>query len=174
MPTYTYIHRYIYACTHIIYNVHKYVYMHILALFLSSLFLFHRFLSISRSLSLSRSVSLFLSSLPLSLAVSLQVFVTWYLYVSRKRVRSFCSSQTFSVFLSLSLFLSRSLALSFSFLCIHICTYQSWEACTQPQSSGFTLGNSLASISATHSLRCLIPAAATAVNVPSFQRVCVE
>ena len=178
--TYTQIYRYTHSsictCTHIIYDIHIYVCMYILTLFLSSLFLSHLFLSLSRSLSLSHSVSLFpgLFSLPLSLAVSLQVFVTWYLYVSRTRARLFCSSQTFSVFLSLSLFLSCSLALSFSFFCIHICTYQSWEACTQPHLSGFTLGNSLASISATRSLRCLIPAAATTVNLTSFQRVCVE
>jgi len=171
---YIHTHRYIYTCTHIIYNILKYVYMYILALFFSSLFLSHLFLSLARSLSLSRSVSLFLSFLPLSLAVSLQVFVTWYFYLSRRRARSFSSTQTFSVFLSLSFFLSRSLALSFSFLCIHICTYQSWEVCTQPHLSGFNLVNSLASISATRSLRCLIPAAATTVNLPTFQRVCVE
>ena len=117
--------------------------MYIFALFLSSLFLSHLFLFLSRSRSLSCSVSLFLSSLPLSLAVSLQVFVTLYLYVSRTRARSFSFSQTFSIFLSLSLFLSCSLALSFSFFCIHICNYQNWEDCTQPHLSGFTLGNSL-------------------------------
>jgi len=171
---YRYTHRYICTCTHIIYDIHKYVCMYILTLFLSSLFLSHLFLFLSRSLSLARSVFLFLSSLPLSLAVSLQVMATWYLYVSRMRARFFCSSQTLSVFLSLSLFLSCSLALFFSFFCVHICTYQSWEACTQPHLSGFALGNSLASISATRSLRSLIPAAATTVNLPSFQRVCVE
>ena len=112
----------------------------------------------SRSLSLALSLSFYLSnlsSLPLSLAVSLQVFVTWYLYVSRKRARLFSSSQTFSVSLSLSLFLSCSLVLFFSFFfmctCVHtktgklahMCTYQNWEACTQPHLYGFTLGNSL-------------------------------
>jgi len=145
--------------------------MFILTLFLSSLFLSHLFLSFSRSLCLSRSVSLFLLSLLLSLAVSLQVFVNWYLYVSRTRARSFSASQTFSVFLSLSPFVFCSPALSFSFSCIHICTYQSWEACTQPHLSSFTLGNSLASISANLNVaevshtRCLTPMVAQVPHI---------
>jgi len=108
-----------------------------------SLFFFHLSLSRARAFSLSRSVPLLLSSLPFFLAVSRQDCVTRYFYVSPTCVRSSFHSHSFSVFLSLSPFLSLSLALSFSFFSIHICTYQSWKACTQPHLSGFALRNSL-------------------------------
>ena len=160
----TYTQIYIYMYTYNLYYTQICIYVYSRSLSLVSLSLSPFSLSLSLALSLSFCLSISLFSL--SLAVSLQVFVTWYLYVSRRRARAFSSSQTFSVFLSLSFFLSCSLALSFSFCCIHICTYQSWETCTQPHLSGFTLGNSLASISATLSLRCLIPAVDTTVNLP--------
>ena len=90
--------------------------------------------------------------------------------MSRTRARSFSDFHSSSVFLFLSLFLSRSL-----FLFILTCMYMpELEACTQPQLSGFALGNSLESISATHLTRCLIPVAATTTCPSSRQSVLSE
>jgi len=121
-------------------------------------------LSLARSLSLVLSLYFSLLSRCLSLCLCKSLSLSIFICHAGARARSLPLKP--SVFLSLSFFLFCSLALSFCFFCIHICTYQRCEACTRPHLSGFTLGNSLASISATLSLRCLIPAADTTVNLP--------
>jgi len=101
--THTYIHRYThiqtdsYTCPHIIYNIHKpNMYTCVFSLSFSHLSLsLGLSLSRARSISVSRFVSLFLSSPPLSLAVSLQVFVAWNLCVSCTHARSISPSHLF-------------------------------------------------------------------------------
>jgi len=117
-----------------IHDIHKYVYMNILALFLLSLFLSYLSFPLARFLSLSRSVSLFLSSLPLSLDVSLLVFVTWKsLCVTHARALVFSLwllyypfqkkfSFTPSLLLSCSLFLS-----IFFYTCMYIPQLAPWK-----------------------------------------------
>ena len=130
-------------------------------------------LTFSLSLSLSLSLPFCLSFSLFSTGVSRCVYVGHLvsLVVTHACALVLSFSLLFCLSLSLS-FLSRSLTLFFSF--IHICTYQSWEACMQPHLSGFTPGNSLQRISAIRSLRCLIPAAVTTVSLPSFHTVYVE
>ena len=99
------------------------------------------------SLSLARSLSLVLSlkslfSPVVSCCVSAGLCHLVFSCVMHARALVLFLSNTFCLSLSMafSLLLSRCL---FLFFCIHICHCQSWEACTQPHLSGFTLGNSL-------------------------------
>ena len=105
---YTHIHTDIYTCTHIIHNIHKYAYMYIRALFLSSLFS-HLSLFLCRFLSHTRSVSLFFSSLPFSRAVSSKSLCQLVILgVTHARALVLSLSLLFCLSLSLSLFLSLS------------------------------------------------------------------
>ena len=97
------------------------------------------FLSLSHARSLSLVLSLSFSLLSRCPSLYLCEFMSLGISMCHARVRA--RSFTLTPFLSFSLspFLSLSLALFSSFFAIHICTYQSWQACTQPHLSGLAL-----------------------------------
>jgi len=169
----TYIHTDIDTCTRIVYNLHKYVYLYILALFLSYFFLSYLFLSLSLSLSLSFCLSLSLFSSVVSRCISID--------------RCHCFPKSY-------LRRSRQVRLRASFPVL-ICTYmygkkrkreqeneRERESDRERKRKGVRVRERARvrawhieiPISGTHFSRCLIPAAATTMNLTSFQTVYVE
>jgi len=140
----------------------------------SRLSLTHLSLSLSVSFSLPLTLYLFLSlsssitlSLSPSVSLSLAHAVSLSLFSTLTHFPSLSLSFTPSYLLSLPLFLS--LTLAFSLVSVRMYTHQTWKICSHPHLSGFSFVQPF-----TRFLRCLIPDAATTVNLPSFQTVCLK